>query len=55
MSSSRVSVHCRYKPPPNELLTESSLTVMKIQLPSGVEPYLDDLKQVKFLLCHADT
>lgn len=36
----------RYKPPPNEAYTESTLTVMKIQLPTGVEAYLEDLKQV---------
>uniref|UniRef100_H3CK04 Complement component 5 n=1 Tax=Tetraodon nigroviridis TaxID=99883 RepID=H3CK04_TETNG len=35
----------KFKPPPNELLTESGLTVMKIQLPTGVEPHLEDLKQ----------
>uniref|UniRef100_A0A3Q3ILA5 NTR domain-containing protein n=1 Tax=Monopterus albus TaxID=43700 RepID=A0A3Q3ILA5_MONAL len=39
-------VCCRYKPPPNEVYTESTLTVMKIQLPTGVEAYLEDLKQV---------
>lgn len=38
---------CRFRPPPNELLTESGLTVMKIQLPTGVEPYLEDLRQVR--------
>lgn len=37
----------KYKPPPNELLTESSLTVMKIQLPTGVEAYLEDLRQFR--------
>ncbi|XP_054867538.1 complement C5 [Amphiprion ocellaris] len=37
----------KYKPPPNELFTESSLTVMKIQLPTGVEAYLDDLRQFR--------
>uniref|UniRef100_A0A3Q1GK75 Complement C5 n=1 Tax=Acanthochromis polyacanthus TaxID=80966 RepID=A0A3Q1GK75_9TELE len=40
----------KYKPPPNELFTESSLTVMKIQLPTGVEAYLDDLRQVSAVL-----
>lgn len=44
------SVGCRFKPPPNELLTESGLTVMKIQLPTGVEPYLEDLRQVKLFI-----
>uniref|UniRef100_A0A3Q2CHU6 Alpha-2-macroglobulin bait region domain-containing protein n=1 Tax=Cyprinodon variegatus TaxID=28743 RepID=A0A3Q2CHU6_CYPVA len=36
----------RYRPPPNEVYTESTLTVVKIQLPTGVEPYLEDLRQV---------
>lgn len=48
------SVGCRFKPPPNEVLTESGLTVMKIQLPTGVEPYLDDLRQVKLFPPHVD-
>ncbi|XP_018549132.1 complement C5 [Lates calcarifer] len=37
----------KYKPPPNEVYTESSLTVMKIQLPTGVEAYLEDLRQFR--------
>uniref|UniRef100_A0A8D3CGD7 Anaphylatoxin-like domain-containing protein n=1 Tax=Scophthalmus maximus TaxID=52904 RepID=A0A8D3CGD7_SCOMX len=37
----------KYKPPPNEVYTESGLTVMKIQLPTGVESYLDDLRQFR--------
>ncbi|XP_042276163.1 complement C5 isoform X3 [Thunnus maccoyii] len=37
----------KYKPPPNEDFTESGLTVMKIQLPTGVEGYLEDLKQFR--------
>uniref|UniRef100_A0A3Q3IID7 Anaphylatoxin-like domain-containing protein n=2 Tax=Monopterus albus TaxID=43700 RepID=A0A3Q3IID7_MONAL len=37
----------KYKPPPNEVYTESTLTVMKIQLPTGVEAYLEDLKQFR--------
>ncbi|KAM3610513.1 uncharacterized protein V6R79_005063 [Siganus canaliculatus] len=37
----------KYNPPPNELLTESSLTVMKIQLPTGVQAFLDDLRQFR--------
>uniref|UniRef100_A0A667XN33 Complement component 5 n=1 Tax=Myripristis murdjan TaxID=586833 RepID=A0A667XN33_9TELE len=41
------STTCLYKPPPNEVQTESSLTVMKIQLPTGVQPYLDDLRQFR--------
>lgn len=36
----------RYKPPPNEVMLESGLTVMKIELPTAVEPYLEDLMQV---------
>lgn len=39
----------RFRPPPNEVLTESGLTVMKIQLPTGVEPYLEDLRQVRLV------
>ncbi|XP_015250744.1 PREDICTED: complement C5 [Cyprinodon variegatus] len=35
----------KYRPPPNEVYTESTLTVVKIQLPTGVEPYLEDLRQ----------
>uniref|UniRef100_A0A665VU64 Anaphylatoxin-like domain-containing protein n=1 Tax=Echeneis naucrates TaxID=173247 RepID=A0A665VU64_ECHNA len=37
---------CLYKPPPNDVNTESTLTVMKIQLPTGVEAFLEDLRQV---------
>uniref|UniRef100_A0A8P4G2F4 Complement component 5 n=1 Tax=Dicentrarchus labrax TaxID=13489 RepID=A0A8P4G2F4_DICLA len=37
----------KYKPPPNELLTESTQTLMKIQLPTGVDAYLEDLKQFR--------
>lgn len=43
----RYSLCFRYKPLPGESFTESSLTVMKIQLPTGVEAYLEDLRQVK--------
>ncbi|KAK2838185.1 hypothetical protein Q5P01_015397 [Channa striata] len=39
----------KYKPPPNEVYTESTLTVMKIQLPTGVEAYLEDLRQFRDL------
>ncbi|XP_069579966.1 complement C5 isoform X1 [Brachyistius frenatus] len=35
----------KYNPPPNDVFTESSLTVMKIQLPTGVEAHLEDLRQ----------
>ncbi|XP_053181385.1 complement C5 [Scomber japonicus] len=37
----------KYKPPPNEVFTESSLTVMEIQLPTGVEAHLEDLRQFR--------
>ncbi|CAN9512877.1 unnamed protein product [Ophioblennius macclurei] len=37
----------KYRPPPNEVYTESSLTVMKIQMPTGVEAYLEDLQQFR--------
>uniref|UniRef100_UPI0037E7A380 complement C5 n=1 Tax=Semicossyphus pulcher TaxID=241346 RepID=UPI0037E7A380 len=37
----------KYKPPPNEVFTESTLTVMKIQLPTGVEAYLEDLRHFR--------
>ncbi|XP_061672022.1 complement C5-like isoform X2 [Syngnathoides biaculeatus] len=37
----------KYKPPPDELVTESTMTVMKIQLPTGVEAYLEDLRQFR--------
>ncbi|KAG7215020.1 hypothetical protein INR49_022881 [Caranx melampygus] len=42
-----VCVRYRYKPPPNEVDPSSRLTVMKIQLPTGVEAYLEDLRQFK--------
>ncbi|XP_055080379.1 complement C5 [Periophthalmus magnuspinnatus] len=34
----------QYKPPPNEEVAESLLTVMEIQLPTGIEPFLEDLR-----------
>ncbi|XP_068617056.1 complement C5 [Brachionichthys hirsutus] len=37
----------KFKPPPNEGLTESARTVMNIQLATGVEAYLEDLRQFK--------
>ncbi|XP_071340230.1 complement C5 isoform X2 [Trachinotus anak] len=37
----------KYKPPPNEVYTESSLTVMKIQLPTGVDAHLEDLREFR--------
>ncbi|KAK5871764.1 hypothetical protein PBY51_004625 [Eleginops maclovinus] len=42
----------KYKPPPNEVFTESCLTVMKIQLPTGVEAFLEDLKQFQSSITH---
>uniref|UniRef100_A0A8C8BZC4 Complement component 5 n=1 Tax=Oncorhynchus tshawytscha TaxID=74940 RepID=A0A8C8BZC4_ONCTS len=32
-----------YNPPPNEVFTDSSHTVMEIQLPTGVQPFQEDL------------
>ncbi|XP_072289541.1 complement C5 [Eucyclogobius newberryi] len=37
----------QYKPPPNEVAQESLLTVMEIQLPTGIEPVLDDLRPLR--------
>uniref|UniRef100_A0A4W5LFM7 Complement C5 n=1 Tax=Hucho hucho TaxID=62062 RepID=A0A4W5LFM7_9TELE len=36
-----------YKPPPNEVFTESSHTVMEIQLPTGVQPFQEDLNMFR--------
>ncbi|XP_062237196.1 complement C5 [Platichthys flesus] len=47
MSHPHLVACAKYKPPPNEVHTESSLTVMKIQLPTGVDGYLDDLRQFR--------
>uniref|UniRef100_A0A8C6U584 Anaphylatoxin-like domain-containing protein n=1 Tax=Neogobius melanostomus TaxID=47308 RepID=A0A8C6U584_9GOBI len=38
------SGEAEYKSPPNEAIEESLLTVMEIQLPTGIEPFLDDLR-----------
>uniref|UniRef100_A0A4W5LEH1 Complement C5 n=1 Tax=Hucho hucho TaxID=62062 RepID=A0A4W5LEH1_9TELE len=38
---------CLYKPPPNEVFTESSHTVMEIQLPTGVQPFQEDLNMFR--------
>ncbi|CAL8343814.1 unnamed protein product [Lota lota] len=38
-----LSVH-RYRPPPNEVEPESGLTVLEIQLPTGVQANLDELR-----------
>ncbi|KAE8292576.1 Complement C3 Complement C3 beta chain Complement C3 alpha chain [Larimichthys crocea] len=45
--SPHVVACAKYKPPPNEVMTESSLTVMEIQLPSGVVPETEDLRQFR--------
>ncbi|XP_053727481.1 complement C5 [Synchiropus splendidus] len=37
----------RYKPPVNEVASSSGLTVMKIQLPTGVDPHLEDLREYR--------
>ncbi|XP_074526548.1 complement C5 [Halichoeres trimaculatus] len=37
----------KYRPPPNEVITESTLTVMRIQLPTGIDAYLEDLRQFR--------
>uniref|UniRef100_A0A4W5LFH7 Complement C5 n=1 Tax=Hucho hucho TaxID=62062 RepID=A0A4W5LFH7_9TELE len=37
----------KYKPPPNEVFTESSHTVMEIQLPTGVQPFQEDLNMFR--------
>ncbi|KAK1893065.1 Complement C5 [Dissostichus eleginoides] len=47
MTAPHLVACAKYKPPPNELFTESSLTVMKIQLPTGVEAFLEDLRQFR--------
>lgn len=47
MTAPHLVACAKYKPPPNELVTESSLTVMKIQLPTGVEAFLEDLRQFR--------
>ncbi|XP_055367268.1 complement C5 isoform X2 [Betta splendens] len=47
MRSPRLIACAKYKPPPNEAATDSLLTVMKIQLPTGVEAMVEDLKQFR--------
>ncbi|KAK9521964.1 hypothetical protein VZT92_018466 [Zoarces viviparus] len=47
LSAPHLVACAKYKPPLNEVFTESSLTVMKIQLPTGVEGYLEDLRQFR--------
>nr|XP_057928105.1 complement C5 [Doryrhamphus excisus] len=47
MRAPHLSACAKYKPPPNEVVTESTMTVMKIQLPTGVEAHLDDLRQFR--------
>ncbi|XP_061881270.1 complement C5 isoform X2 [Entelurus aequoreus] len=44
MRAPHLAACAKYKPRPNELLTESTMTVMKIQLPTGVEAHLEDLR-----------
>uniref|UniRef100_A0AAZ3SQA4 Complement component 5 n=1 Tax=Oncorhynchus tshawytscha TaxID=74940 RepID=A0AAZ3SQA4_ONCTS len=36
-----------YNPPPNEVFTDSSHTVMEIQLPTGVQPFQEDLNMFR--------
>ncbi|XP_078027275.1 complement C5 [Epinephelus lanceolatus] len=47
MRSPHLVACVKYKPPPNEVFTESSLTVMKIQLPTGVDAAYEDLRQFR--------
>ncbi|XP_077418517.1 complement C5 [Vanacampus margaritifer] len=47
MRERHLTTCAKYKPPPNELATESTTTVMKIQLPTGVEAHLEDLRQFR--------
>ncbi|XP_061624798.1 complement C5 isoform X1 [Phyllopteryx taeniolatus] len=47
MREPHLAACAKYKPPPNELVTESTMTVMKIRLPSGVEAHLEDLRQFR--------
>lgn len=44
LSSPHLVACAQYKPPPNEQEEESLPTVMEITLPSGIEPFLDDLR-----------
>lgn len=47
LSAPHLVACAKYKPPPDENVSESMLTVMEIQLPSGVEPFLDDLRPLR--------
>ncbi|KAM8760671.1 complement C5 [Acanthopagrus schlegelii] len=47
MSAPHIVACAKYNPPPNEVSTESGLTVMKIQLPTGVDAHLEDLRQFR--------
>lgn len=47
MRSPHLTACAKYKPPPNEVMLESGLTVMKIELPTAVEPFLEDLLQFR--------
>ncbi|KAM9360733.1 complement C5 [Symphorus nematophorus] len=52
MRAPSLSACAKYKPPPNELVTESGLTVMKIELSTGVEAYLEDLRMLGDFISH---
>ncbi|XP_056314659.1 complement C5 [Danio aesculapii] len=43
--SQRIEACAKFKPPENSLETESALTVMEINLPTGVTPVLEDLDE----------
>uniref|UniRef100_A0A8C7CS41 Complement component 5 n=1 Tax=Oncorhynchus kisutch TaxID=8019 RepID=A0A8C7CS41_ONCKI len=47
LHSSRIVACAKYNPPPNEVFTDSSLTVMEIQLPTGVQPFQEDLNMFR--------
>ncbi|XP_013878274.1 complement C5 isoform X2 [Austrofundulus limnaeus] len=44
MRAPHLTACIKYKPPPNEVSTESALTMMNIQLPTGLEPQMEDLR-----------
>ncbi|XP_064830059.1 complement C5 isoform X2 [Oncorhynchus masou masou] len=47
LHSSRIVACAKYNPPPNEVFTDSSHTVMEIQLPTGVQPFQEDLNMFR--------
>ncbi|XP_022623289.1 complement C5 [Seriola dumerili] len=49
LSAPHLVACAKYKPLPNEVNTDSSMTVMNIQLPTGLEANLDDLRQFRDL------